>query len=157
MNGTLHNVLAAISLSETDALMILVGTGLIFTLYKSLQILVFQPLLEHVEHRETVTEGALFTAEQMRQKALALRSRYDEAMFQARVEANRTRTDIIAEAKSQASQIISAAEAEAAADLKAGRAAIADQLSHAKQSAEREATVLAATLASQVDSQLSAQ
>lgn len=156
MNGTLHNVLAAVSLTETDGLMILVGTGLIFTLYKSLQNLVFQPLLEHVEQRESVTEGALFTAQQMREKALALRSRYDEAMFQARVEGNRTRTDIIAEAKTQAAQIVSAAEADAAAELKAGRAAIADQLSKAKQSAEKEATVLAATLASQVDAQLSA-
>jgi F0F1-type ATP synthase membrane subunit b/b' len=156
MNGTLHNVLAAVSLTETDALMILVGTGLIFTLYKSLQNLVFQPLLEHVEHRETVTEGALFTAQQMREKAHALRARYDEAMFQARVEGNRTRADIVAEAKAQASQIVSAAEADAAAELKAGRAAIADQVSKAKQGAEKEATALAATLASQVDAQLSA-
>jgi F0F1-type ATP synthase membrane subunit b/b' len=156
MNGTLHNVLAAVSLTETDGLMILVGTGLIFTLYKSLQNLVFEPLLEHVEQRESVTEGALFTAQQMREKALALRSRYDEAMFQARVEGNRTRVDIIAEAKTQAAQIVSAAEAEAAAELKAGRVAIADQLSKAKQGAEKEATVLAATLASQVDAQLSA-
>jgi F0F1-type ATP synthase membrane subunit b/b' len=98
----------------------------------------------------------LFTAQQMREKALALRSRYDEAMFQARVEGNRTRVDIIAEAKTQAAQIVSAAEAEAAAELKAGRVAIADQLSKAKQGAEKEATVLAATLASQVDAQLSA-
>jgi len=156
MNGTLHNVLAAISLTETDGLMILVGSGLIFTLYKSLQVLVFEPLLEHVEQRESVTEGAMFTAEQMRQKALALRGRYDEAMFQARVEANKTRAQIISEAKNEASKIIAAAEGDAAAELKAGRSAIADQLSRAKQSAEQEATALASTLASQVDSQLSA-
>ncbi len=157
MNGTLHDVLAAISLTETDALMILVGSGLIFTLYKSLQTLVFQPLLEHVEYRETVTEGALFTAEQMREKAVALRARYDQGIFQARVEGNRTRTEIIAEAKGQAAQIVSAAEAEAAADLKAGRTTIAEQLSQAKHGAEKEATALAATFASQVDAQLSTQ
>ncbi len=156
MNGTLHNALAAISLTETDGLMILVGTGLIFTLYKSLQVLVFEPLLEHVEQRESVTEGALFTAEQMRQKSLALRARYDESMFQARVEANKTRAGIIAEAKTEAGQIIAAAEGDAAADLKTGRAAIADQLSRAKQGAEKEALALAATLATQVDTQLSA-
>jgi F0F1-type ATP synthase membrane subunit b/b' len=154
MQQTIVNILSAFSLTPTDGVMILVGTALIFALYKALDILVFAPTLEHVEQRESVTVGALFTADQMRQKTTALRARHADAMFQARVEANRTRADIIREAKGQAAEIVSKAETEAAAELAAGRAAIQQQIARAEGGAEREVQDLAATMARQVDSQL---
>lgn len=154
MLETLTNVLSAISLTPLDGGMIVVGTVLIFTLYKSLEVAVFRPLLEHVEQREGVTTGALFTASQMRQKAEALRARYDDALFQARVEANRQRSEIVREAKATASSILSEAEAAAAREIQAGRAAIDAQVKSAQTQAETQAQELASKLASQVDNQL---
>jgi F0F1-type ATP synthase membrane subunit b/b' len=111
-------------------------------------------VLAHVEQRESVTEGALFTADQMRQKAQALRARYDENLLQTRIEANRVKADIVAKAKQDASAILSEAEAVAARELSAGRAAIERQVTEAKQRAESDAQELAAILSSKVDSQL---
>jgi F0F1-type ATP synthase membrane subunit b/b' len=155
MQEKIENILAVLNLTPIDGVMIVIGTVLIFALYKTLETQVFRPLLEHVEQRESVTAGALFTADQMRQKASALRTRYDDAMFQARVEANKTRSDVVRDAKTKASQIVAKAEAEAAESIKAGRIAITEQLKRAQSSAETEAKELASRLASQVDSQLS--
>jgi F0F1-type ATP synthase membrane subunit b/b' len=154
MEQTLTDVLAAISLTPLDAKMIVVGTVFIFGLYRALAKGLFTPVLAHVEQRESVTEGALFTADQMRQKAQALRARYDENLLQTRIEANRVKADIVAKAKQDASAILSEAEAVAARELSAGRAAIERQVTEAKQRAESDAQELAAILSSKVDSQL---
>ena len=85
MQDTIVQALKVFDLTPLDGVMIIVGTVLIFALYKSLEVLVFQPTMEHVEQRESATVGALFTADQMRQKTTALRARHTEALFQARV------------------------------------------------------------------------
>jgi|LakMenEpi03Aug12_release.lakeMendotaPanAssembly.Ray.scaffolds.fasta_scaffold614365_1 F0F1-type ATP synthase membrane subunit b/b' len=147
-------ILQTIDLTNQDGLMILVGTAFIYFLYFTLSKKVFAPLLEHLEHREGVTSGALHTAEQMRQKGQALRARYDEGLFQARVEANNKKNEILTEAKRAASQTIGEAEAAAAAELQAGRAAIEKQIRDAHGRIEGEAKALADTLAAKIDSQL---
>jgi F0F1-type ATP synthase membrane subunit b/b' len=154
MQDKIAKALHLFDLTPTDGVMIAAGTALLFALYKSLETLVFRPTLEHVEHRESATAGALFTADQMRQKTTALRTRHADALFQARVEANRTRADIVRDAKAQASAIVAKAESEAAAELAAGRQAIQEQLKRAEVGAEKAAQDLASQLASQVDSQL---
>lgn len=154
MEQTITNVLAAISLTPLDAKMIVVGTVFIFGLYRALEKGLFRPLLTHVEQRESVTEGALFTAGQMKQKSQALRARYDENLLQARIQASREKADIVTNAKQEAAGILAAAEAQAAAELAAGRAAIERQVSDAKQRAESDAQELATILSARVDSQL---
>jgi F0F1-type ATP synthase membrane subunit b/b' len=154
MQTTIEKALKLFDLTLTDGAMILVGTALLLVLYKSLEALVFKPTLEHVEHRESATVGALFTADQMRQKTNALRARHADALFQARVEANRARAEMVGEAKTQASAILAKAESEAAAELAAGRKDIDEQLKRAEVGAEKAAQELAAQLATQVDSQL---
>lgn len=154
MLETITTILNAISLTPLDAVMIVVGTALIFVLYKSLEIAVFTPLLEHIEQREGVTSGALFTAGQMRQKAQALRARYDQGMFEARVGANRKRAEIVQDGKARAASIVAQAEQEANATVQAGRSAIAEQLKSAQTQADAQAQDLASKLASQVDNQL---
>jgi F0F1-type ATP synthase membrane subunit b/b' len=129
--------------------MIVVCTGLMFLLYKILESKVFKPLLEHVEQRESLTTGAAFTATQMRQKTAALKARFDESIFKARVEGSARRA-----AKEKAAAIVGEAENQAAAELSAGRQQIATQISSAKSGAEGAAQDLAKTLASQVYSQL---
>ena len=155
MEQTITDVLAAISLTPLDAQMIVVGTIFIFGLYKALEKSLFRPVLEHVEQREGVTEGALFTASQMRQKSQALRARYDENLLQARIEANREKAVLVQKAKDEASSIVAAAEVEAAQALQVGRAAIERQISEAQQRSEAEAADLATLLSSKVDAQLS--
>jgi len=154
MEQTVTDVLAAISLTPLDAKMIVVGTIFIFGLYRALAKGLFRPVLTHVEQRESVTEDALFTAGQMKQKSQALRARYDENLLQTRIEASREKSDAVAEAKKEAAGIIAAAEAKVAAELAAGRAAIERQVSEAKQRAELDAQELAAILSAKVDSQL---
>jgi len=147
-------ILDLFKLTNEDAQMIAVGTIFIYALYFALRSALFNPLLRHVEEREGVTAGALHTAGQMRQKAQALRERYDEGMLQARIAANKERSDVVAKAKVAASAVVAEAESLAAKELQAGRQGIKDALQGAYSRAETEAKVLADTLTAKVDSQL---
>ena len=152
--NSMSNILHEVDLTNQDGLMILVGTAFIYLLYFTLSKKLFSPLLEHLEHREGVTTGALHAAAQMRQKGQALRARYDEGLFQARVEANRQKNDILTAARKAASETIAAAEASAAAELQSGRAAIEKQISDSQSRIDSEARELADKLAAKVDAQL---
>jgi len=154
MIDSIVNILAVVSLTPTDGIMIVVCTVLMFVLYKALEVKVFAPLLEHVEQRESLTSGAVFTASQMRQKSAALKARFDESIFKARVAGNTKRSEIVAAAKDKASRIIRNAENDAAAELKAGRQDISRQIASAQTGVEGEARELANRLAGQVDAQL---
>jgi F0F1-type ATP synthase membrane subunit b/b' len=147
-------ILNLFSLTNEDGQMIVVGTIFIFALYFALRSTLFKPLLQHLEEREAVTAGAVHTASQMRQKAQALRERYDEGMLQARVAANKERLATVAKAKTSASTILTEAEAKTAHELQAGRQSIDSALKQAYAKAEGEAKALAETLTSKVDSQL---
>ena len=147
-------ILDLFSLTNEDGQMIIVGTVFLFALYFALRSTLFKPLLQHLEERESVTAGAVHTASQMRQKAKALRERYDEGMLQARIAANKERQTAVAKAKNTASSIVSEAEAKAAQELQAGRQSIDSALQQAYGRAEGEAHALADTLTSKVDSQL---
>lgn len=149
-----HPALQMLHLTNQDGLMILVGLVFIYALYFTLSKKLFGPLLAHLEHREGVTAGALHSADLMRQKGQALRARYDEGLFQARLEANRQKNEILTAAKKSASETIGAAEAAAAQELQAGRAAIEKQILDAQGRIESEAKDLAQKLASTVDAQL---
>jgi F0F1-type ATP synthase membrane subunit b/b' len=151
--NSIEAILAAVSLTPEDGKMIVFGTALIFTLYFTLRRTLFAPMLEHIEEREGVTVGALH-ADQMRQKSEALRARYDDALFQARVEANRERGEILSKARSEAQAVIDQAEVEAARELQVGRAEIERQMTQAQARAEAEVEALAETLVTRVDSQL---
>jgi F0F1-type ATP synthase membrane subunit b/b' len=153
-SSSLQPILDFVDLTVDDLKMIAVGTVLIFGLYFALRRKLFVPMLEHVEHREGVTVGALHTADQMRQKAEALRARYDEALFQTRVEANRERGDVVSKAQSEAQAIIERAEADAAQELQAGRSALGQQIEEAQAKADAEVQALAETLVTRVDAQL---
>jgi hypothetical protein len=91
----------------------------------------------------------------MRQKAQALRERYDEGMLQARIAANKERNQMVLEAKKVAADTVSKAEAVAASELQAGRHVIARSVEQANSSAEVQAKALAETLSTKVDTQLS--
>lgn len=147
-------ILALLDLSVDDLQMIAVGTVFIYALYFALRSALFNPLLRHIEEREGVTAGAVHTAAQMRQKAQALRERYDEGMLQARIAANKERNELVTKAKAAANSVVSDAEAQAAKELQAGRQGIEAALQSAYKNAEGEAKVLAETLTSKVDSQL---
>lgn len=147
-------ILDLFKLTNQDAQMIVVGTIFIYALYFALRSALFKPLLRHVEEREGVTAGALHTAGQMRQKAQALRERYDEGMLQARIAANKERSELVAKAKVSANGVVAEAEGQAAKELQAGRQGIEAALQSAYQKAEGEAKVLADTLTQKVDSQL---
>lgn len=147
-------ILALFDITVDDVQMIVVGTVFIYALYFAMRSALFKPLLRHVEEREGVTAGALHTAAQMRQKAQALRERYDDGMLQARIAANKERTELVAKAKTAANAVVAEAEGQAAKELQAGRQGIETALQSAYQKAEGEAKVLAETLTSKVDSQL---
>lgn len=155
MIDTLVAILATVSLTPLDGIMIVVCLGLLSLLYKMLEVKVFTPILEHVEQRESLTTGAVFSASQMRQKSAALKARFDEALFKARVEGNTKRAEIVTSAKARATEIVRQAETEAANELGAGRKEISNQMTAAQTKAEGEAQELAKRLASQVDAQLS--
>jgi F-type H+-transporting ATPase subunit b len=150
----LKPILDLFDITPVDLQMIPVGLLFVVALYFALRSALFKPLLRHVEERESVTAGALHTAGQMRQKAQALRARYDEGMLQARIAANKERAEIVAKAKASANVVLSEAESQAAAELQAGRKGIEAALQQAYRGAEGEAKALADTLTSKVDSQL---
>jgi F0F1-type ATP synthase membrane subunit b/b' len=154
MLETVVSILDAVSLNPTDGIMILVCTVLLTILYKLLAVKVFNPLLEHVEQRESLTSGAVHTAGQMRQKTAALKARFDEAIFKARVEGNTKRSEIVAAAKEKAQAIVQCAEEEASVELAAGRQEIARKLASAKSVADAEADLIATQLVAQVDNHL---
>lgn len=147
-------LLQLFTLTNRDGQMIVVGTLFVFALYVALKTALFKPMQRHIEAREGVTSGALHTASQMRQKAHALRERYDEAMLQTRIAANKERVEAVSKAKAEASSVVSEAEAKAAKELHAGRQAIERGLEEAHQKAEGEAKALAEILSSKVDAQL---
>jgi F0F1-type ATP synthase membrane subunit b/b' len=149
-----NRILDLFKLTNQDGQMIVVGTIFIYALYFALRSALFKPLLRHVEEREGVTAGAVHTAGQMRQKAQALRERYDEGMLQARITANKARNEVVATAKATAAKIVAEAEAKAAQELHAGRQSIESALQQAYQKADGEAHALAEALTSKVDSQL---
>ena len=153
-SSSFESALKFLDLTVDDLKMIVVGTALIFALYLTLRRKLFVPILEHVEQREGVTVGALHTAEQMRQKAEALRARYDEALFQARVGANRERGELVSKAQSEAQAILDKAEGEAAQELQTGRAALERQMADAQAKADAEVQALAESLVTRVDAQL---
>lgn len=155
MTDTLVTILATVSLTPIDGIMIVVCLGLLLLLYKMLEIKVFTPILEHIEQRESLTTGAVFSASQMRQKSAALKARFDEAIFKARVEGNTKRAEIVTAAKARATEIVRQAETDAARELGAGRKEITKQTAAAQAKAEGEAQELANRIASQVDAQLS--
>ena len=147
-------ILALFSLTNLDAQMIVVGSVFIFGLYFAMRKVFFLPLMEHLAERESVTDGALTTAAQMRQKATALRSKYDEEMVQVRIVANRERAQVVLNAKQEASNAVAKAEGEAARQLQVGRDAIQKAIAQANQSADGEARALADALTAKVDAQL---
>lgn len=149
-----HPALQMLHLTNEDGVMILVGLIFIYMLYFTLSKKLFGPLLAHLEQREGVAIGALHTADQMRQKGRALRARYDEGLFQARLAANKKKNEVLVEAKKAATETIGAAEGAAAKELQAGRNAIEKQIRDAHGQIEGEAQVLAQKLASTVDTQL---
>ena len=155
MEDSLSGTLALFSLTALDAKMIGVGTLFIFALYSALSSALFKPLLKHLEEREGVTEGALHTAGLMRQKATALRERYDECMLQARIGANKERAQLVVEAKKIAADTVAQAEALAATELQAGRQVIAHSIEKARASSEGQSKALAEALSAKVDAQLS--
>jgi F-type H+-transporting ATPase subunit b len=154
MLDSILSALKAISLEPIDAVMIPVGVVLIFAFQELLRHFVFKPVLAHIEERESLTTGAVHTAAQMRQKSAALKARYEEGIFAARVEGNSKRAAILNSAKSEASEIVKAAEQDAAKRVQVGREEIANQVAKAKVGAEAAAADLAKALASRVDSQL---
>ena len=79
---------------------------------------------------------------------------YDEGMLQARIAANKERQTVVAKAKTTASSILGDAEAKAAQELQAGRQSIDSALQQAYAKAEGEAQILADSITSKVDSQL---
>lgn len=147
--------LETFSLTKLDVPMIFVGLALFFFLYKLLESSVFRPLLEHLEQREHATTGAVETAALLRQKAGALQERYDQSIFQARVEANTKRVEIVTRSKFEATEIVSKAEAEVARVLKEGRESIDRQMAQCRQKAEEDSHALAELLSHKVDSELS--
>lgn len=155
MDQIYTEILKTFSLERLDVPMILVGLALFFCLYKLLEAKVFLPVLEHVERREHATSGAVDTASLMRQKTTALRERFEQKMFEARVEANSRKLEIVNRAKAEASELHKSAEQEVAKVLAAGRAKIASELSDCRRRVESESQALAELLSHKVDSELS--
>ena len=148
-------ILKTFSLERMDVPMILIGLILFFALYKALEAKVFTPLLEHLERREHATVGAVETATLMRQKSAALRERYDQKMFEARVEANAKKLEMVNAAKAKASELQKSTELEVEKQVAAGRSSIEQELAACRARADHESHVLADLLSHKVDSELS--
>jgi F-type H+-transporting ATPase subunit b len=147
-------MLEFLQLEPMDVKLIPIGFILVSLLYFALSRAVFKPILAHVEAREDASTGAQEKAEQMQQKAQALKARYEDALFQARVEANRERAEIVARATAEAQAILSKAERDAQLELSRGRATIERDTVAAQARLEVEAAAVAETLVHQVDTQL---
>lgn len=147
-------LLEFLQLTPQDVQLIPVGLALVALLYWALGKKVFQPILSHIEAREEASVGAHEKAAQMHQKAAALKARYEDALFQARVEANRERAEVVARASAEAQAIVSKAERDAQLELSRGRAGIEQNTVVAQARLEAEAAAVAETLIHHVDTQL---
>lgn len=155
MSELYNQFLEAFSLSAYDVPMIGVGLTFFFFLYKILELKVFLPAIEHIEQRESATIGSAESAVLMRQKATALKERYERELFEARLEANKQRIEIVSRAKNEAQNLINGAESEIANLISKGRMTIQDQIRNCQTKANSEAKQLAELLIKKVDSELS--
>lgn len=154
MAESINSLLSVFHLNNELGILVLIGLVFITVLHKVLGRIAFMPALEHIEHRESATEGARFSAGQMRSKAEALNARYQEALLQARIEGNKERLKIVGKAKAEAAAIISEAEGAAAQTVGAARQRLSNEIEAAHTVIEREAVTLADMLATRVDTEL---
>lgn len=115
------SILQTLSLSETDAAMIPVGTILFFLFYRALSQRFFKPLIELIEERERRTTGAEHDRDTLREKTQDILNRIDVRTSLADAEIQAERRLIVENARAEAAAIIESAERQVAELLKEKR------------------------------------
>jgi F0F1-type ATP synthase membrane subunit b/b' len=105
--------LQSLDLTETDALMIPIGTILFFAFFRLLSTRLFQPLIGLLEERERKTIGAEQLSHELQEKAQDIRNRIEVRTSLAEAQHQSELQLVVERGRAQAAEIIAAAEAAA--------------------------------------------
>ncbi len=112
--------------------------------------LLFKPMLRVLDERRERTEGRRQAAEQRDAQAEAVWADYQEKIQQARVEADRIRSDLIRRAEAERQKIVEEAAAEAEKNVAQIRARIQAEARDARAVLEKDARALAGGIAERI-------
>ncbi len=107
----------------------------------------FDPALAVVRERTLRSEGALAEARAVREEAARLRREHEQALAQARLEAQREVQEILRASEQEQRRLIEEATTDAEQTLRAARARIAEDIAAARRSLHGEVDALAQEVA----------
>jgi F-type H+-transporting ATPase subunit b len=113
--------LQSLDLTETDALMIPIGTILFFALFRLLSTRLFQPLIGLLEERERRTIGSEQLSHELQEKAQDIRNRIEVRTSLAEAQHQSELQLVVERGRAQAAEIIAAAEAAASEIVRQSR------------------------------------
>lgn len=128
----MEKILSAVSLSILDGQMILVCiVGFVF-FWKTFESIVFLPFLKLHESREASGKGAEEEATSINSQARTIKNFIERELFDARVEGQRLKDELLKEAKMQSNNVIKSAETIATQKVKEAERAAENILSNSQ-------------------------
>ena len=115
-----------------------------------LYVIIFKPMLAHLDGREDAIEGAKGRAAELQRQLAERAAEYEEKMNAARMEMAELRAARRTDALAEADALVSAARAEAEAEIEAAVSTVQAEAAQARGALKGQAAVLAGHIASQV-------
>jgi len=130
---------------------ILIGliVGFVVLMFPTNQ-LIFKPIFRALDERDERIEGARSRATQIQRDADTVLADYESRIREARIDADTTRKEQIAAARTEQGAMTGAARSEAEAQIERARATLASDLEDARQSMRADAQELARSAAEQI-------
>lgn len=129
---------------------LLIQLAIILTVMILLNQILFKPMLRILEERKARTEGRRKAAVELDGKAEAVWADYQKRIQEARVEADRTRTEFVRQGEDERRKITDAAADEAEKTTSTVRARIRAEAAEARKTLEAEARRLADSAAQRI-------
>ena len=115
-----------------------------------LYVIIFKPMLAHLEGRENAIEGAQGRARELQEKLTARADEYDAKLTAARIEMTELRAKRRAEALAEADSMVQAARGEADARVEGALETIRTDAAAAREGLKGSSALLAQQISSQV-------
>ena len=115
-----------------------------------LYVIIFKPMLAHLEGREDAIEGAQGRARELQEKLTARADEYDAKLTAARIEMTELRAKLRGEALAEADSMVQAARGEAEARVEGALETIRTDAAAAREGLKGSSALLAQQISSQV-------
>jgi len=146
----MEDILKLFTLTERDAAMILVCSGLFCMLWKILESLVFQRFFKLTELREEKTIGVVHASEGKLKTAKKLKDEYEDALCECRVSALKKKVGILIEAEKEAAELIESAQHSAEKIILEGKASVGKTFEETKAGLTKEIDKIARSIVGKV-------